>query len=153
MFTILSISDSDKHRQSVVDEYSKRLWKSVKILNLKPSKNGNFQQIIAADTQNIITHLSKFSDTQKILLSKEWKPLDTMQLLSLVRNKDAESRFSGVVFIIGWPYGLDEPALNTYISSKISFGAITLPHGLAKVILLEQLYRIGTIEQGKSYHY
>lgn len=146
MFTILSISDSDKHRQSVVDEYSKRLWKSVKILNLKPSKNGSVQQIIAADTQNIITHLSKFSDTQKILLSKEGKQLDTMQFVSLLKNKDA-------VFIIGWPYGLDEPALEKYIDNKISFGAITLPHGLAKVTLLEQLYRVGTIEQGKSYHY
>ena len=146
MFTILSISDSDKHRQSVVDEYTKRLWKSVKILNLKPSKNGSVQQIIAADTQNIITHLNKFSDTQKILLSKEGKSLDTMQLATLVRNKDS-------VFVIWWPYGLDEPALAKYIDSKISFGAITLPHGLAKVTLLEQLYRIWTIEQGKSYHY
>jgi 23S rRNA (pseudouridine1915-N3)-methyltransferase len=146
MFTILSISDSDKHRQSVVDEYAKRLWKSVKILNLKPSRNGSVQQIITADTQNIITHLSKFSDTQKILLSKEGKQLDTMQLATLVRNKDS-------VFVIWWPYGLDEPTLSKYIDSKISFGAITLPHGLAKVTLLEQLYRVGTIEQGKSYHY
>ncbi|HBB04224.1 TPA: hypothetical protein DCZ39_05025 [Patescibacteria group bacterium] len=39
------------------------------------------------------------------------------------------------------------------MDGKISFGAITLPHGLAKVTLLEQIYRIGTIEQGKSYHY
>ncbi|MCX6822936.1 MAG: 23S rRNA (pseudouridine(1915)-N(3))-methyltransferase RlmH [candidate division SR1 bacterium] len=146
MFTILNISDSDKHRQSVVDEYTKRLGKSIKIINLKPSKNGSVQQIIAADTQNIITHLSKFSDTQKILLSKEGKQLDTMQLVSLIRNKD-------IVFIIGGPYGLDEPALAKYIDSNISFGAITLPHGLAKVTLLEQLYRVGTIEQGKSYHY
>jgi 23S rRNA (pseudouridine1915-N3)-methyltransferase len=72
--------------------------------------------------------------------------LDTMQLAALVRNKDS-------VFIIGWPYWLNEPALATYIDSKISFGAITLPHGLAKVTLLEQLYRVGMIEQGKSYHY
>ncbi len=153
MFTILNISDSDKHRQSVVDEYTKRLWKSIKILNLKPSRNGTVQQIISADTQNIITHLSKFSDTQKILLSKEGKQLDTMGFAALVRNKDLESRFSGAVFIIGWPYWLDEPALAKHIDNKISFGAITLPHGLAKVTLLEQLYRIWTIEQGKSYHY
>lgn len=146
MFTILSISDSDKHWQSVVDEYTKRLWKSVKILNIKPAKNWTTQQIISADTKNIIEHLQKFSDTQKILLSKEWKQLDTMQLVSLVRNKD-------IVFIIGWPYWLDEQALVKYVDSKISFGAITLPHGLAKVTLLEQLYRIWTIEQGKSYHY
>ena len=146
MFTILSISDSDKHREKVVGEYTKRLWKSIKIINLKPSKNGNVQQIIAADTQNIITHLSKFSDMQKILLYKEGKQLDTMQLAALVRNKDS-------VFVIWWPYWLDESLLSKHLNFQISFGAITLPHGLAKVTLLEQLYRVGTIEQGKSYHY
>lgn len=146
MFTILSISDSDKHREKVVGEYTKRLWRSLKMLNLKPSKNGNVQQIIAADTQNIITHLSKFSDAQKILLSKEGKPLDTMQLATLVRNKDS-------VFIIWWPYWLDENLLSKHLNFQISFWTITLPHGLAKVTLLEQLYRVWTIEQGKSYHY
>jgi 23S rRNA (pseudouridine1915-N3)-methyltransferase len=38
-------------------------------------------------------------------------------------------------------------------AKEVSFGAITLPHGLAKLVLIEQLYRIGTIEAGKSYHY
>lgn len=69
-----------------------------------------------------------------------------MELHKQFMNKD-------VVFIIGGPYGFDEPKLTPSIDSKISFGAITLPHGLAKVTLLEQLYRISTIEQGKSYHY
>ncbi|EKD25160.1 MAG: Ribosomal RNA large subunit methyltransferase H [uncultured bacterium (gcode 4)] len=146
MFTILSISDSDKHRKSVVEEYTKRLGKSVKIVDIKPSKNGNNQQIIAKDTETIIAHLQKFSDVTKIVLSKEGKVVDTMQFAALCRNKN-------LVFIIGWPYGLDEPALSKHIDGKISFGAITLPHGLAKVTLLEQIYRIGTIEQGKSYHY
>lgn len=153
MFTILSISDSDKHRKSVVEEYTKRLGKSVKIIDIKPSKNGNNQQIITKDTETLLAHLQKFSNTTKILLSKEGKVLDTMQFATVCRNKNAESRFSGVVFIIGWPYGLDEQLLAKHINSKISFWAITLPHGLAKVTLLEQLYRIGTIEQGKSYHY
>ncbi len=146
MFTILSISDSDKHREKVVDEYSKRLGKSVKIINIKPSKNGTTQQIIAKDTENMIVQLKKFSDVLKILLSKEGKSLDTMQFAALCKNKD-------IVFIIGGPYGFDEPTLTPYIDSKLSFGSITLPHGLAKVTLLEQLYRISTIRQGKSYHY
>ena len=94
MFTILSISDSDKHREKVIEEYTKRLGKSVKMLNVKPSKNGNHQQIIAKDTENIITHLQKFSDSTKILLSKEGKSLDTLEFAALCRNKD-------VVFIIG----------------------------------------------------
>ena len=146
MFTILAISDSDKHREKVREEYTKRLWKSVKILDLKPSKNGNTQQIISADTENIISHLQKFSDTKKILLSKEGKQLDTLALHKFLTNQN-------IVFIIWWPYGLDEKKLTPLIDEKISFGAITLPHGLAKVTLLEQLYRIWTIEQGKSYHY
>ena len=146
MFVILSISDSDKHREKVVEEYTKRLGKSVKIVNIKPSKNGNTHQIIAKDTETIIAHLQKFSDTKKVLLSKEGKCLDTLQFAALCRNKN-------LVFIIGWPYGLDEELLIKYIDAKISFGTITLPHGLAKVTLLEQLYRIGTIEQWKSYHY
>jgi len=38
MFFILSISDSDKHREKVVEEYTKRLGRSVKIENIKPSR-------------------------------------------------------------------------------------------------------------------
>jgi len=90
--------------------------------------------------------LEKFSAYNKILLSKEGKQLDTLALHTLLTNQNT-------VFIIGGPYGLNEQKLTPYIDHKISFGSITLPHGLAKVILLEQLYRISTIEQGKSYHY
>ncbi len=146
MFTILSISDSDKHREKVVEEYTKRLGRSVKIENIKPSRKGNTEQMIQADTENIIVKLEKFSDYTKILLSKEGKVVTTMDLHTMFTDKNC-------IFIIGWPYGLDESALIKYIDAKISFGAITLPHGLAKVTLLEQLYRISTIAQGKSYHY
>jgi 23S rRNA pseudoU1915 N3-methylase RlmH len=36
---------------------------------------------------------------------------------------------------------------------EISFGAITMPHWLAKLVLIEQLYRCKTIQIWKSYHY
>lgn len=146
MFVILSISDSDKHWNAVVDEYTKRLGRSVKIENIVPSRKWNTQQMIQVDTENIIAKLEKFSEYKKVLLSKEGKQLTTMELHKQFMNKN-------VIFIIGGPYGLDEPKLTKHIDGKISFGAITLPHGLAKVTLLEQLYRISTIEQGKSYHY
>jgi len=102
--------------------------------------------MVQADTENIIAKLGKFLEYKKILLSKEGKQLDTIVLHKLFINQNT-------VFIIGGPYGLNEPELAKHIDSKISFGTITLPHGLAKVTLLEQLYRISTIEQGKSYHY
>lgn len=146
MFVILSISDSDKHRNGVVQEYTKRLGKSVRIIDIVPSRKWTPQQMIQTDTENIIAKLSKFGDYQKILLSKEGKSLDTWALHKLFIHQN-------VVFIIGWPYGLQETALASFVDGKISFGTITLPHGLVKVTLLEQLYRISTIEQGKSYHY
>jgi 23S rRNA pseudoU1915 N3-methylase RlmH len=94
MFTILSISDSDKHREKVVEEYTKRLGKSVKIENIKPSRKGNNEQMIQADTENIIAKLEKFSEYKKILLSKEGKLVTTMDLHTMLTDKNC-------VFIIG----------------------------------------------------
>jgi 23S rRNA pseudoU1915 N3-methylase RlmH len=94
MFTILSISDSDKHREKIVEEYTKRLGKSVKIENIKPSRKGNNQQMIQADTENIIAKLEKISAYKKILLSKEGKLVTTMDLHTTLTDKNC-------VFIIG----------------------------------------------------
>lgn len=58
-----------------------------------------------------------------------------------------------MLFVIGWPYGLDEGKINDFVDTKISLGSLTLPHGLAKLVLLEQIYRIETIQSGKKYHY
>ena len=114
MFTIVSISDSDKHRQAVVEEYTKRLGRSVKIINLKPHRNGTTQQMIAKDTEMIIAQLKKFPESTKILLSKDGKQLDTLGLHKFLTNKNA-------VFIIGGPYGLDEKLLSKHLSIQISF--------------------------------
>ncbi len=94
MFVILNISDSDKHRNAVVDEYTKRLGRSVKIENLKPSRKGNTRQMIQADTENIITHLKKYPEYKKILLSKEGKALTTMDMHKQFIDKDC-------LFVIG----------------------------------------------------
>lgn len=94
MFIILNISDSDKHWKAVIEEYTKRLGKSVKIENIKPHRNGNTEQMIQADTENIITKLGKFSEYKKFLLSKEGKQVDTLALHKLLTNQNC-------VFIIG----------------------------------------------------
>jgi 23S rRNA (pseudouridine1915-N3)-methyltransferase len=103
--------------------------------------------MIQKDTENIISMIKKkYSDWNKVLLSKEWKNLNTDQLANFFRNKN-------IVFVIWWPYGLDEVELKNHIDEKISFGSITLPHWLAKLTLLEQIYRVQTIFNNKSYHY
>jgi 23S rRNA pseudoU1915 N3-methylase RlmH len=48
---------------------------------------------------------------------------------------------------------LNEKLLEKNIDLKLGFGGATLQHGLAKLILLEQIYRITMISQNRSYHY
>jgi 23S rRNA (pseudouridine1915-N3)-methyltransferase len=52
-------------------------------------------------------------------------------------------------FVIGGPFGLQFDAPD----SRLSLGAMTLPHQLARVVLLEQLYRAHKIIAGEPYHY
>ena len=66
--TIISISDSDKDFKPLVEEYSKRLGKEIKIVNIKPEKSGEVNKIIANDTQKVIDSLSKNTDF-KVMLS------------------------------------------------------------------------------------
>jgi 23S rRNA (pseudouridine1915-N3)-methyltransferase len=54
-----------------------------------------------------------------------------------------------VCFVVGGPYGLDLEA----VDHRLSLGRMTLPHQLARVVLLEQLYRGHKILAGEPYHY
>ncbi|QIN78695.1 23S rRNA (pseudouridine(1915)-N(3))-methyltransferase RlmH [Rubrobacter marinus] len=59
---------------------------------------------------------------------------------------------SHVAFVLGGPLGL-APEVLQRADTRLSFGDITLPHALARVVLLEQLYRAAKISRGEKYHY
>lgn len=65
----------------------------------------------------------------------------------------AKERDSGkdVVFVIGGPYGIPERVLEK-AKSVMSLSSMTLPHELARLMLLEQIYRASDILKGGSYH-
>lgn len=56
-----------------------------------------------------------------------------------------------LVFVIGGSTGVSE-AVRSRADERLSFGRITLPHELARVVLLEQLYRSFRISRGEPYH-
>ena len=62
-----------------------------------------------------------------------------------------ERRMSGrdLCFVVGGPYGLDLASAD----QRMSLGRMTLPHQLARVVLLEQLYRGHKILAGEPYHH
>ena len=81
-YVILNVSDSDKHWASAVWEYTKRLWKTVVLEDVKPSRNGTREQIIAKDTEEILKKLSKkYKDWDYVMMSKDWKNVTTIELV------------------------------------------------------------------------
>jgi 23S rRNA (pseudouridine1915-N3)-methyltransferase len=59
---------------------------------------------------------------------------------------------SHVAFLLGGPLGLSTRVLER-ADERLSLGNVTLPHALARVVLLEQLYRAVKIERGEKYHW
>lgn len=152
MTTLLYISDSDKHFSSACLEYEKRLWKSLKLIQLKPVKHGTRKQIIQKETEHILKRLTtlyqKNNDKNTFLLSKDGNTHSTLSLHKLhIDNKS--------IIVIWWPYGIDENMLCATMPriQKISLWLHTMSHGLAKLVLLEQIYRIKMIREGRTYHY
>lgn len=89
MHTILSISDSDKHFASAIQEYTKRLGKFIQIKNVKPIKNGSQEHVIQKETDTLIEILEKkYTQYNKILLSKEGKILDTFEFKTAAEKKN-----------------------------------------------------------------
>jgi 23S rRNA (pseudouridine1915-N3)-methyltransferase len=143
---IICISDSDKHFDSAIWEYKKRFMNKLEIINIKPCKNWTVKKIIDVETDNILKYLKKIK-SYKILLSINSNQIDTLEFKNKLTN------IYNLCFVIWWPYWLNESKLEKNIDYKMSLSKFTFPHGLAKLVLLEQLYRVNTIINNKKYHY
>ncbi|HAV53124.1 MAG TPA: 23S rRNA (pseudouridine(1915)-N(3))-methyltransferase RlmH, partial [Leuconostoc mesenteroides] len=63
----------------------------------------------------------------------------------------AVNGYSDITFIIGGSLGLSK-AIKQRANLKMSFGLLTLPHQLMRLVLIEQIYRAFMIQQGSPYH-
>lgn len=81
------------------------------------------------------------------LLDRSGEKLDSVAFSRFLEERRQSGR--DLAFLIGGPYGLELDA----VDHRFSLGAITLPHQLARVVLLEQLYRAHKILAGEPYHY
>ena len=149
MIKIITVCDSFKHFDESIKEYKKRLSKQVQIIKLKPAKKSNQEEIKKQETLSIIEKLDKISSF-KILLSLEWKEMSTIEFSNFIDYK--LQNYNEIVFIIWWVYGLDN-IIKRFVDFELSLSKMTFTHIETVAILLEQIYRIWTIKQGKSYHY
>jgi 23S rRNA (pseudouridine1915-N3)-methyltransferase len=85
-----------------------------------------------------------------VALDRRGRALDSEQLAREVARWRQEWP-RPVVFFLGSDLGLD-PALVERCRLRLSLGPLTLPHSLARLVLLEQLYRALSILEGIQYH-
>jgi 23S rRNA (pseudouridine1915-N3)-methyltransferase len=78
-----------------------------------------------------------------VALDERGKDLTTEQFATLLESETA--------FVIGGPDGLD-PAVKKAAALLLRLSSLTLPHALAQVVLLEQIYRGATLRTGHPYH-
>ncbi len=81
-----------------------------------------------------------------VLLASDGKQRDSVDFSDWLEERRRDGR--DVCFIVGGPRGLELEA-----ESRMSLGPMTLPHQLARVVLLEQLYRAHKILAREPYHY
>ena len=147
--TILSVG---KDRSGLfapgVDEYAGRLKHTVKIglVELPESKHSGQR---AKDEEGTAL-LSKVSPKDSLVaLDERGKSLSSVELAQWVQKQQLQGR--DIVCVIGGDEGLSEQ-VRQRATLTLSLSAMTLPHRLARLVLVEQLYRAFTIIRGEPYH-
>ena len=147
----------EKYFTDAINEYAKRLSAFCKFTIVElaeetiKSNNPNESQIsevINAEGRRILQKIGQ-SD-YVVAMCIEGKNISSPQLANLIDNVQIEGK-STVNFIIGGSWGLLEE-VKQRADYKLSMGKMTFPHQLARVMLLEQIYRAFQISSGGKYH-
>lgn len=129
---------------TAVNDYYERVNKyhKISILELKDSEN-------IIDEEKELLKTIQNDKSYKILLDIKGEEVSSIEFSTLINDK--LTHFSSITFVIGSSNGVSENIKN-FINQKISFGKITMPHGLFRAVLLEQIYRSFKILNNESYH-
>ena len=138
------------------DRYAERLGPVGRIVALGPLKLVEIPESRAATAE-----LRKADEAERLL--KAAAGADTIVALDETGKSMTSGAFAswlgkqrdfgckGMAFVLGGADGL-APGLASKAKLKLCLGAMTLPHGLARIVLAEQLYRAATILSGHPYH-
>lgn len=108
------------------------------------------EEVLAAEASRLLRRIP--AGAYVIALDRErGEPLSSEKLARRLNSLGLSGR-SHVAFVLGGPLGLAPEAL-ARADACVSFGSITLPHALARVVLLEQIYRATKINRGEKYHW
>lgn len=129
-----------------IKEYQKRLTKYTKLEIIElPDYNYDSKKTLEAEGKNI---LSKIRDKDFVITMEiKGNNLSSEEFSSFIDKNISKN----ITFVIGGSNGLSYDVLKRS-DYKLSFSALTFPHQLFRVILLEQIYRSFKIINNESYH-
>lgn len=136
-------------------EYMKRLGAFAKVNVVEiaeerasdnPGQN-EINNIIEKEGERIISKIPKGAAVIPLCIEgKEYSSPDFSQLIESI-----SMNYSHLCFVIGGSFGLSD-AVKSLGKYKLSFGKMTLPHQLARMVLFEQIYRAFSISNHSKYH-
>ena len=145
----------EKYWTEACGEYVKRLsaYCTVEIIEVKESPlRGNSpadeEEVRRSEGRDILGKIGK--DDYVITLEIKGRALDSEELAFNIERLGISGK-STVDFVIGGSLGLSEE-VSGRADMKLSFSAMTFPHQMMRVILLEQIYRSFKIIRGETYH-
>ncbi|MBY5034060.1 23S rRNA (pseudouridine(1915)-N(3))-methyltransferase RlmH [Streptococcus gallolyticus] len=146
----------EKYLKDGIAEYSKRLSRFTKLdlIELADEKTpdkasqAENEQILQKEADRIMGKIADRDYVIALAIEGEQFPSEKFsQILSDITVKG----FSDITFVIGGSLGL-APVVKKRANLLMSFGKLTLPHQLMKLVLVEQIYRAFMIQQGSPYH-
>lgn len=138
--------------KTLVDTYAKRLTWPSELIELEAKKGLEGAELIAAETVLIEKALAKNPNGKRALIALDergqtFRSRDFAKRIGALGNQG----YSEIIFVIGGADGLS-PAIRDRADLLLAFGAMTWPHMLVRVLLMEQIYRAQTILAGHPYH-
>jgi 23S rRNA (pseudouridine1915-N3)-methyltransferase len=137
--------------QTAWDDYAKRFPPELKVelktVKTEPRGSKTLESLLAAERERIVAVLPKYA--RIVALDERGTALTTKALAQ--RLVDWQLGGDDVALIIGGPDGL-QPDFRQAAHERIRLSDLTLPHAMARVLLIEQLYRAWSVNAGHPYH-
>lgn len=152
--TILAIGKlKAKYFQVAAEEYAKRL-KSYVVLEIVELETESFNEDEGSkikakkkEGERILKFLKKRNNAEVIILDEKGKEFSSEKFAKFLDSIDRH-----IVLIVGGSLGWDEEVKKQPFM-RLSLSSMTYPHELARVVLLEQIFRAVAILKNKEYHY
>ena len=133
--------------QEAAAEYVKRMGRYRKLEVIEVPDQPEGPQTMKKEGEAMLAHLRP--DDYVVAMCIDGKERDSLQLAAFFRER--EQLGARVVFVIGGSLGLHEDIIRR-ADQRLSMSPMTFPHQLARIMLLEQIYRAHKINAGERYH-